>query len=129
MIQRRFSKQRQIIYDMIVNNPVHPTADYIYNFLKGEYPELSLGTVYRNLNVLTEMGLILKITSQSDSEHYDANTSNHYHLMCEECNNIFDLSVPYLDKIEEDAQTNCKHKIKYHSLVFTGVCEHCISEK
>ena len=57
MVQRRFSKQRQIIYDMIMNNPVHPTADYIYNTLKGEYPDLSLGTVYRNLNVLTEMGM------------------------------------------------------------------------
>ena len=63
MVQRRFSKQRQIIYDMIKSNPVHPTADYIYNSLKKDYPDLSLGTVYRNLNVLTESGLIIKITS------------------------------------------------------------------
>ena len=68
VIQRRFSKQRQIIYDMIKNNPVHPTADHIYNTLKQDYPDLSLGTVYRNLNVLTESGLILKITSDSKNK-------------------------------------------------------------
>ena len=125
VIQRRFSKQRQIIYDMIKNNPVHPTADYIYNTLKKDYPDLSLGTVYRNLNVLTESGLILKITSDSDSEHYDGNTENHYHLMCEECNHIFDVNIPYLDNIEEEAQKESAHLIKNHSLVFTGVCSEC----
>ena len=125
MVQRRFSKQRQIIYDMIVNNPVHPTADYIYNSLKEEYPELSLGTVYRNLNVLTEMGLILKITSEANSEHYDGNTSNHYHLMCESCHHIYDVMIPYLENIEEEAQKDCAHKINSHSLVFSGVCKNC----
>ena len=125
MVQRRFSKQRQIIYDMIVNNPVHPTADYIYNFLKEEYPDLSLGTVYRNLNVLCEMGLILKITSESDSEHYDGNTCNHYHFMCEKCNHIYDVDIPYFDGIEEKAQEKSPHKIKTHNLVFSGICKEC----
>lgn len=125
MIQRRFSKQRQIIYDMIKSNPVHPTADYIYNSLKKEYPDLSLGTVYRNLNVLAESGLIIKITSESDSEHYDGNTENHYHLMCEKCNHIFDINIPYLNNIVEEAQKECAHLVKHHSLVFTGICEEC----
>ena len=125
MVQRRFSKQRQIIYDMIMNNPVHPTADYIYNTLKVEYPDLSLGTVYRNLNVLTEMGMIIKITSEANSEHYDGNTDCHYHLMCEECHDIFDVDIPYFKDIEKKAQENSPHKIKKHTLVFTGVCEKC----
>ena len=125
MVQRRFSKQRQIIYDMIVNNPVHPTADYIYNSLKDEYPELSLGTVYRNLNVLSEMGMIIKITSEANSEHYDGNTSKHYHLMCENCHHIYDVAIPYLERIEEEAQKDCMHKINSHSLVFSGICKSC----
>ena len=125
MVQRRFSKQRQIIYDMIKSNPVHPTADYIYNSLKKDYPDLSLGTVYRNLNVLTESGLIIKITSSCNSEHYDGNTEKHYHLMCEECNHIFDVNIGYLNDIEQEAQKECSHLIKHHSLVFTGVCAEC----
>ncbi|MBE7021307.1 MAG: transcriptional repressor [Ruminococcaceae bacterium] len=125
MVQRRFSKQRQIIYDMIVSNPVHPTADYIYNALKGEYPDLSLGTVYRNLNVLTEMGMIIKITSEANSEHYDGNTDCHYHLMCEKCHGIFDVDIPYFKELEKKAQERSPHKIKTHTLVFSGVCDKC----
>ena len=125
MIQRRFSKQRQIIYDTIKSNPVHPTADYIYSILKKDYPDLSLGTVYRNLNVLTEAGLIIKITSDSESEHYDGKVDNHYHLMCESCHNIYDVEVPYLERIEEEAQKNSCHTINKHHLVFYGICEKC----
>ena len=126
MIQRRFSKQRQIIYDMIKSNPVHPTADYIYNALKKDYPDLSLGTVYRNLNVLTETGMIIKITSESDSEHYDGNIDNHYHFMCENCHHIYDVDIPYLNDIEKEAQSGCVHKINNHHLVFNGICKDCI---
>lgn len=129
MVQRRFSKQRQIIYDMIKENPVHPSADYIYNTLKKDYPDLSLGTVYRNLNVLVESGLIIKISSDADSEHYDGNLSNHYHLMCEDCHHIFDVDVPYLDNIEDEARRNSCHTIKKHNLVFTGLCEECAKKE
>ena len=124
-VARRFSKQRQIIYDAIKSNPIHPSADTIYNMLKEDYPELSLGTVYRNLNVLTDMGLILKISSGLDCEHYDGNIENHYHLICTECNKMFDVDIPYQDNIVSDAQKNSPHKISNHDIVFTGVCEHC----
>lgn len=122
---RRFSKQRQIIYDAIKNNPVHPSADVIYTMLKEEYPELSLGTVYRNLNVLTDMGLIIKISSGLDCEHYDGNIDNHYHFVCSKCHNMFDVDVPYQDNIVESAQKNSNHEIHTHELIFTGICEKC----
>lgn len=122
---RRFSKQRQIIYDTIKNNPVHPSADVIYNMLKEEYPELSLGTVYRNLNVLTDMGLIVKISAGLDCEHYDGNTDRHYHLVCDKCHRLFDVYIPYQEDIVESAQKNSKHEIHTHELIFTGVCENC----
>lgn len=124
-VARRFSKQRQIIYDAIKTNPVHPSADMIYNMLKENYPELSLGTVYRNLNVLTDMGLIIKISSGLESEHYDGNTDNHYHFICTKCNNMFDVDIPYQDTIVSDAQKNSSHKILEHNIVFSGICECC----
>lgn len=124
-VLRRFSKQRQIIYDAIKNNPVHPSADTIYNMLKEEYPELSLGTVYRNLNVLTDMGLIIKISSGLDSEHYDGNIDEHYHLICTRCNKMFDVDIPYQHDIVSKAQESSKHWITKHDIVFSGVCEHC----
>lgn len=110
---------------MIKNNPVHPSADVIYKSLKSEYPELSLGTVYRNLNVLTDMGLIIKVNSGLDSEHYDGNIEKHYHMVCEKCNHLYDMDIPYLDNIVSEAQENSKHKICKHDLVFVGICEHC----
>ena len=83
----------------------------------------------RNLNVLVESGLIIKISSDADSEHYDGNISNHYHLMCEDCHHIFDVDVPYLDNIEDEARKNSCHTIKKHNLVFTGLCEECAKKE
>lgn len=124
-VTRRFSKQRQIIYNAIKTNPVHPSADMIYNMLKEEYPELSLGTVYRNLNVLSDMGLIVKISSGLESEHYDGNTDNHYHFICTKCSKMFDIDIPYQANIVTDAQKNSSHKIIEHDIVFSGICESC----
>ena len=93
--QRRFSKQRKLIYDMIVENPIHPSADVIYSRLRADHPELSLGTVYRNLNVLSEMGAIKKIDSRMKSERYDGRTDDHYHMICEKCGKMFDVETEY----------------------------------
>ncbi len=123
--QRRFSKQRKRIYDMIVENAVHPSADVIYDKLHKEYPELSLGTVYRNLNVLSEMGEIKRIESGLKSERYDGRTDDHYHMVCEECGRLFDVVAEYQHNLVEEAQRQTAHQLKEHNIIFYGICEHC----
>lgn len=128
-VERRFSKQRQIIYDAIMNNPVHPSADVIYNLLRDEYPNLSLGTVYRNLSVLADMGMIKKIVSGSQVEHYDGDTSMHYHMICEKCNNLYDVFSDNAEDLLPVIQKMTKHKLNGYELVLNGICEKCAKKE
>ena len=73
MVARRQSKIRQAIYEAVVTHPVHPTAEYVYEYLKPQHPSLSLGTVYRNLGILAEQGLVRKIESQGAADRFDGN--------------------------------------------------------
>ncbi len=123
--QRRFSKQRKLIYDTIVENAIHPSADVIYARLHEEHPELSLGTVYRNLSVLSEMGAIKKIDSRLKSERYDGRTDDHYHMVCEGCGRLFDVVTDYQCNLVQEAQKMTAHQLKEHNIIFYGICEHC----
>ena len=123
--QRRFSKQRKLIYDMIVENPIHPSADVINSRLRADHPELSLGTVYRNLNVLSEMGAIKKIDSRMKSERYDGRTDDHYHMICEKCGKMFDVETEYQTDLIHEAQRKTPHLLKEHNIIFYGICEKC----
>ncbi len=123
--QRRFSKQRKLIYDTIVENAVHPSADVIYAQLHESHPELSLGTVYRNLSVLSEMGAIKKIDSRLKSERYDGRTDDHYHMVCEECGRLYDVVTDYQCNLVPEAQKMTSHQLKGHNIIFYGICEHC----
>ena len=123
--QRRFSKQRKLIYDMIVENPIHPSADVIYSRLRADHPELSLGTVYRNLNVLSEMGAIKKIDSRMKSERYDGRTDDHYHMICEKFGKMFDVETEYQTDLIHEAQRKTPHLLKEHNIIFYGICEKC----
>ena len=86
-----YSKQRELILETLKENVVHPSADYIYGKLKDKLPNISLATVYRNLNQLAENGTILKIEGLENSDHFDHNTHEHHHFLCEKCGRIFDI--------------------------------------
>ena len=89
--QVRYSKQREKIYDYLCSSMNHPCAERIYEDLKKEMPNLSLGTVYRNLKFLQDTGKITALKSTDGIEHYDAFCSNHAHYICQECGEIFDI--------------------------------------
>ena len=103
----------------------HPTADWIYSQLKGEFPNLSLGTVYRNLNVLMEQGLIRKIDFGSTYDRFDANTGPHYHFICEECGAILDLELPVDRSLEERVNAATPYTARRHRIEFYGICDRC----
>ncbi|MBN1290766.1 MAG: transcriptional repressor [Candidatus Latescibacteria bacterium] len=125
MIKIRKSKQRNRILEILKNTTIHPTAGWIYNTLKNEFPDLSMGTVYRNLNILLEQGLIKKIDFGSTFDRFEAYTEPHYHFICENCNAIIDLDFPFdynlnLKIKEKTGLTATKHRIE-----FFGMCPRC----
>lgn len=91
MTNRKHSQQRDAILAYLKASRDHPTADMIYTAIRREYPNISLGTVYRNLVQLEEMGEIQKITMRDQPDRYDGNVTSHYHFICRECGRIYDL--------------------------------------
>ena len=86
----KFSRQRESIRECLKNRTDHPTADAVYVTISKDYPKISLGTVYRNLNLLADMGEIQRFSSGDGSEHFDYNTDPHYHFVCRTCGAIID---------------------------------------
>lgn len=119
------SKQRERILELLGSTVSHPTASWIYDKLKKEIPELSLGTVYRNLNILIEQGLIRKIDFGSTCDRYDADISPHYHFICERCGSIIDLKIPIDGELNKTVEKATNFKTKRHRIEFYGLCDKC----
>lgn len=120
-----YSRQRKRILETLQKNVVHPSADFIYETLKKEDSNIGLATVYRNLNVLSRNGVIKKIRGLEDSDHYDHNTSIHYHFFCKKCRRIYDLPADISPDIVQKAERMTGFKIDTHEIVFHGECMEC----
>ena len=94
MAKTNFSRQREAIKDYLASTTSHPTADTIYENIKKIYPNISLGTVYRNLNLLVEQGEVLKLSCDDNRDHFDATTTPHHHFFCKCCHQVSDLPLP-----------------------------------
>lgn len=123
--KNRQSKHRERILELLRSTDTHPTADWVYDQLKKEYSQLSLGTVYRNLTILLEMGLAKKIHFGSTYDRFEAKTEPHYHLICESCGKIRDFNMPITDDLNTQATRLTGFKIHHHKLEFFGLCEDC----
>lgn len=124
MTGKRYSKQRELIYQCLMETHEHPTAEMLYNWLKPENPSLSLGTVYRNLNLLADEGIITRMPFPV--ERYDANTEPHPHFRCRKCGAVYDLEdVEYDASLDEKIGVLSGHQVDRHDLVFSGICTHC----
>lgn len=121
----KYSHQREAIRAAIMSVKTHPTAAEIYDMVREEIPNISLGTVYRNLSQLADAGEILRITTGEGTERFDATTDDHYHLACRCCGGVSDLELPELDGMDASAERATGAKIERHSLIFYGVCPAC----
>ncbi|MCJ0074942.1 transcriptional repressor [Clostridioides difficile] len=121
----KFSKQRELILNEILNNPVHPTADYLYENLKKDNPNLSLGTVYRNLAQLTEHGFIRKVSIPGYPDRFDGRIDNQYHIICEVCGEVYDLESEVLNNLQELISDETDIKITSYNISFKGICNNC----
>lgn len=121
----RMTDQRILILKILRSTKSHPTADWIYQEARKEMPNISLGTVYRNLRILAEAGEIIEMEYGSRYSRYDGNTDNHYHFKCRKCEKTYDVDVDLeknLDKLVEDSLGAV---IEEHRLEFYGVCKDC----
>ncbi len=122
-----YSKQRELILKTVLENKVHPTADRVFSLLKPDHPELSLATVYRNLNQLAENGLLLKIPVPNGADHFDGTLKDHYHMICEKCGEMVDIPSEYVPKFNWQVEQNIGCRITAHTIVFYGLCPKCVS--
>lgn len=124
------SKQRDAIIAFLMTCKDHPTADTIYMNIKKEFPNISLGTVYRNLALLSERGEILKLTYHQGADRYDAIVDPHYHFICRECGEVMDLEMDSLDeKVTAMANVGFPGKVEESVIYFKGICEKCLKNK
>ena len=124
MAQAKHSKQREMILNNLYSRTDHPTADEMYFDLKAELPNLSLGTLYRNLALLSDNGTILKFHC-GNADRFDGNNSLHYHLICRKCGRLYDLEHEPLNELNEMFEREYGGKIDSHLLIFYGICENC----
>ena len=116
----RYSRQREIIYDIVLETNCHPTADWVFNSARELVPKISLGTVYRNLNQLAEAKMI-HVIQDGNVVRYDGNIKNHDHLRCTECHTLYDVKV--LPKnLKKKVQENYNFEVQNSSLTLEGVC-------
>lgn len=121
----KYSLQRQTILEDVLHRYDHPTAEMIYESVKKKIPNISLGTVYRNLNQLAEHGFVHKIAITRSSDRFDLNLEEHYHIHCEHCDQVFDLSHASLSEIKQKLEQDTGYLILSHDVVFHGICHDC----
>ncbi|MEI6857158.1 transcriptional repressor [Psychrilyobacter sp.] len=121
----KFSKKRELILNFVLNSDKHLTADFIYLELKKDCPELSLGTVYRNLSQLSDNGLIKKVSLNDQTDVFDKNLEKHGHLICDVCNSIYDINLDPLEEAIEKISIENDMSVKYYDIIFHGICGKC----
>ena len=121
----RHSHQRDMIYNYMLETKEHPSAEMIYEDLKKIEPNLSLGTVYRNLKLLEELGMVRKVTNVNNVERYDAMTYDHIHFVCDECGSVFDLPNFDNEVIKEKFSNEVGGEINWVNIILGGKCKNC----
>ncbi|WP_281417549.1 peroxide-responsive transcriptional repressor PerR [Lentibacillus saliphilus] len=125
----RITPQRHAVLEFLMNSETHPTADDIYKALEGKFPNMSVATVYNNLRVLREIGLVRELTYGDASSRFDANTTEHYHIICNSCGKIVDFHYPVLDEIESLAEQVTGFNVTHHRMEIYGTCQNCREQK
>lgn len=124
----KYSRQRESIKANLMHRTDHPTADMVYDDIRKIYPNISLGTVYRNLGLLSDLGEITRLATLAGADRYDGNTKPHSHFVCRKCGRVYDLPHEIPEEIMASVQESTAHHIEACSLMFYGTCEDCRKE-
>ncbi|MCI5124600.1 MAG: transcriptional repressor [Candidatus Electrothrix sp. AR5] len=125
----RLTTQRQILLEELSKVNSHPTACELYEMVRKRLPRIGLGTVYRNLELMADSGMILKLELGGAQKRFDASTDPHYHIRCSVCGKLEDITVDVQKKIMEDAAEKTSYTILGHNVEFTGECPFCQKAK
>ena len=130
MKRENFSRKREAILQKIRGSHLHPTAEWVYQELKNEYPDLSLGTVYRNLTRFKEDGTIRSLGVINGQEHFDGELNAHDHFLCVECGQILDLARPaFLEESIEHLEKTGNLVVRSYDLLLRGTCPACCKKQ
>jgi len=121
----RLTKQRQAILDVLQGTTEHPDAAWVYEQVRQRIPNVSMGTIYRNLGVLEDRGLI-RVLCYGRFRRYDGNLSKHYHLACLSCGAVYDLALPRQDNLNQQVEQE-GYQVTDHRLEFYGCCPKCLA--
>jgi Fur family transcriptional regulator, peroxide stress response regulator len=125
----RITPQRHAVLEYLIKSMTHPTADEIYKALEGKFPNMSVATVYNNLRVFREIGLVRELTYGDSSSRFDFNKTEHYHVICNSCGKIVDFHYPRLEEVESLAEQITGFEVTNHRLEVYGTCEKCKKEQ
>jgi Fur family ferric uptake transcriptional regulator len=120
---KRLTRQRKVILEALRSVKTHPAADEVYDMVRQELPKISLGTVYRNLEVLSEMGFIQKLEMAGLQKRFDGNPEPHYHIRCLNCGCVRDVDVEM--KLDMMKKNMSGFLVQGYRLEFVGVCPDC----
>jgi len=122
----RLTSQRQVILEELSKVKSHPTANEMYDMVRKRLPRIGLGTVYRNLDLLAELGIIRKLEVGGEQKRFDSVISPHYHIRCIKCNRVDDIFIKMDRGLEKSAASCCDYKILDHHVQFSGICSKCL---
>ncbi len=124
----RNTMQRNLVLQTVRMLHHHPTAEEIYREAVQKYPNISKGTVYRNLNFLADRGDIVKVEVPGGADRFDFNLAKHYHVRCRRCGNVYDIEIPSLDSIMDMVHETHGVQLERIHIMFTGICQNCREE-
>lgn len=124
-METRNTKQKQIVIDALKKNKTHPTIQELYHQVHDIDKKVGQATVYRNISKLVDDGKIIKIPTRNGIDYYDADCNPHYHLICKECNKIYDIFDEDYYKLIKRVEDEYQIKIESSLILFEGICDKC----
>jgi len=125
----RITPQRLEMISILKDSKEHVTAEHIYKKLVKQFPSVSIATVYNNLKLFVNLGIVKELQFGESLSKFEWIEKDHYHIICSSCGKIEDFYYPQLKEVESFAQDLSKFKIKNHHLLFYGLCKECSKQK
>lgn len=117
--------QKQLVLEAICALKNHPTVEEVYKYIADEYPGISKGTVYRNINTLVNTGVVIRVSCSSGPDRFDPILQKHYHISCRQCGCFVDVPLDYHKHLDNLVSDLTGYKVDSHDIVFTGLCPSC----